>query len=75
MADKKDTSPRRLDERECVQLLAGILAGILVMTDLDTLRRAVAFWTRSDEAWLMVCSFAGMPPSRSPPRGRGGMTN
>lgn len=75
MSAKKDGSGRRLDERECVQLLAGLLAGILVMTDVDTLRRAVAFWTKNDEAWLMVCSVAGVPPSRPPSRGSGGMSN
>jgi hypothetical protein len=36
---------------ECCAVLGGLIGGLAQLTDLDTVREAIRWWARKDEAW------------------------
>ena len=56
MTNPLSIAPPRQDltDRECAKLLAWILGSLRAMTDLASLRNAVAWWHEHDEAWALL---------------------
>jgi excisionase family DNA binding protein len=46
---------RRLADDECAFLLGSLIAALVETSGVDTTRRAVTWWARTDAAWLDFC--------------------
>jgi hypothetical protein len=56
MAEKLDKRDPRNDltDRECAKLLGATIGGLITMSDVETVRRAIRWWAEDDAAWTYM---------------------